>query len=76
MQEVLLGKDVVAPDGTTLGTAADIELDLEQDKVWITVERQGRRDIVPNERIAGLTSKTILLEGWAAGLVEEETGIS
>ncbi len=33
LMQVLLGKEVTTPDGVTLGLAADLKLDLEQNKI-------------------------------------------
>jgi len=64
LMEVLLGKEVATPDGANLGVAADIELDLMRDKIWVMVENQGQWSTIPSEQIASLTDKVILFEGW------------
>lgn len=64
LMEVLLGKEVTTPDGASLGVAADIKLDLIQDKIWMVVENQGRWSIIPSEQIASLTDKVILFMDW------------
>ncbi len=50
--EVLPGKEVTTPDGANLGVAADIKLDLMQNKIWVMVENQGRWSMIPSEQIA------------------------
>ena len=64
LMEVLPGKDVTMPDGASLGTAADIELGLMRNKIWVMVEHKGRWSRIPSKQFASLTDKVTLLEGW------------
>jgi hypothetical protein len=64
LTEIILGKDVATPGGASLGTAVDIELDLMRNKIWVTVENQGRWSRIPSEQITGQNDKTALVEGW------------
>jgi len=41
LMEVLSGRDATAPNRATLETAADIELDSVQDRIWVIVEHRG-----------------------------------
>ena len=76
LMEVLLGKEVTKPDGTSLGTAADIELDLMQDKTWVMVKHQEHWSRIPSEQIANLNDKLIFLEQWLPPYMESEAGPS
>ncbi len=64
LMQVLLGKEVTSSDGVTLGLAADLKLDLEQNKIWVMVENQGTWTTIPTEQIAILPDKAILFERW------------
>ena len=52
LMQVVLGKKVTTSDGVTLGLAADLKLDLEQNKMWVMVENQGTWGTIPTEQIA------------------------
>ncbi len=41
LTELLLDKEVFTPDGTKLGKAIDVELDLDQGQIWVIVHDQG-----------------------------------
>ncbi len=64
LAELLLGKEVTMPDGASLGIAADIKLDLEQDKIWVVINNHGEWSIIPSEQIASLDDKAVLSENW------------
>lgn len=69
LMEVLLGKDVTTSDGTCLGIAIDIELDLMWDKIWVIVEHQGQWNRIPSKQISSLTDKVTLVEGWLPAMM-------
>ena len=71
---VLLGKKVTTLDGAVLGTAADIELDLMRDKIWVMVEYQGRWSRISSKQIASLTNEGILFETWKPTYLAKEAG--
>jgi len=63
LMESLVGKEVTAPDGASLGLAADIEVDLDLNKVWVVVKNEWRWSTIPGEQVVGLAERAILLEG-------------
>ena len=64
LMEVLPGKNIATPDGANLGVAADIELDLIRDKIWIIVKHEGQWSRIPSKQISSITDKVTLLEDW------------
>jgi sporulation protein YlmC with PRC-barrel domain len=66
LMQVLLGKEVTTSDGAGVGLAADLKLDLEHNKIWVIVEKQGTWSTFPSEQIAILPGKAILFEGRIA----------
>lgn len=62
LNEVLLGKRVTKLDGTMLGTAADINLDLMQGTIWVILEYQGQWRRISTKQISSLTNKEIVFK--------------
>ena len=74
LMEILLNKKVTTLDGVMLGTAADIELDLRRDKIWVMVENQGQSSRISSKQIVSLNNEVILFETWNPTYLAEEAG--
>jgi hypothetical protein len=61
LEVLLLGKEVVMPDGASLGVVIGIKKELAQDKIWMVVGNQGHEMIIPIEQIASVTKRIVLL---------------
>ena len=62
LKMLLLGKEVILPDGVNIGVVAAIKRDLSQDKIWVVIDNLGQENIMPIEQIAGVANKVILAD--------------
>lgn len=62
LTDALLGKEVITSDGTNLGTAADIKLDLVCGRIWLLVEHLGQWNMIPDEQLIGLAYQSVLID--------------
>ena len=62
LKMLLLGKEVILPDGVSIGAVAAIKRELSQDKIWMVIDNLGQESIMPIEQIAGVANKVILVD--------------
>jgi len=62
LKVLLLGKEVILPDGTSLGAVVDIWKELSQDMIWMVIDNLGQESTIPIEQIAGVANKVILID--------------
>ncbi len=66
-----MGKEVIMPDGVTLGVVVRIKKELPQDKIWMVVDNQGQESVVPIEQIISVANKVVLFDDLSASLATD-----
>ena len=71
LEVLLLGKEVTIPSGASLGVVVGIEKELLQDKIWVVVDNQGLKSIIPIEQIVSVANKVVLCDDLSASLATD-----
>jgi hypothetical protein len=61
LEVLLLSKEVIMPDGVSLGVVTAIKKELSQDKIFMVINNRGQKNLLPIEYIASVTDKVILV---------------
>ena len=60
LEVLLLGKEVITPNGVSLGVVTAVKKELSQDRIWMVIDNQARKAIISIEQILTVTNKVTL----------------
>ncbi|MDY7018927.1 MAG: hypothetical protein SU899_02460 [Chloroflexota bacterium] len=59
---LLLNKEVILPNGVSIGVVAAIRREMSQDKIWMVIDNLGQESMIPIEQIVSVANKVILAD--------------
>ena len=60
LEVLLLGKEVITPNGVSLGVVTAVKKELSRDRIWMVIDNQARKAIISIGQILTATNKVTL----------------
>jgi sporulation protein YlmC with PRC-barrel domain len=62
LMEIVLGKEVITPEGDTLGRATDIKIDFKQGQIWVLIKDKEDWLKISSKQISSCSKENIPAE--------------